>query len=44
MNPETAKKEKRASAVYFYFTTNEKPNPYSQDDYSTTPTLNTPVL
>ena len=35
MDPETAKKEKRASAVYFYFTTNEKENPYSQDDWST---------
>ena len=35
MDPETAKKEKRAKAVYFYFTTNEKPNPYSQDYYST---------
>ena len=32
---ETAKKEKRASAVYFYFTTNEKENPYSQSDWST---------
>ena len=35
MDPETAKKEKRASAVYFYFTTNEKENPYSQNDWST---------
>lgn len=35
MDPETAKKEKRASAVYFYFTTNEKENPFSQDDWST---------
>lgn len=35
MDPETAKKEKRASAVYFYFTTNEKENPYSQSDWST---------
>jgi hypothetical protein len=35
MDPETAKKEKRANAVYFYFTTNEKENPYSQSDWST---------
>jgi len=30
MDPETAKKEKRANAVYFYFTTNEKENPCSK--------------
>jgi hypothetical protein len=35
MDPETAKKEKRANAVYFYFTTNEKENPYSASDWST---------
>ena len=35
MDPETAKKEKRASAVYFYFTTNEKENPYTQQDWGT---------
>jgi hypothetical protein len=35
MDPETAKKEKRANAVYFYFTTNEKENPYSSSDWST---------
>lgn len=35
MDPETAKKEKRASAVYLYFTTNEKPNPYTQQDWGT---------
>ena len=35
MDPETAKKEKRANAVYLYFTTNEKPNPYSSTDWST---------
>jgi hypothetical protein len=29
MTPDQAKKEKRASAVYFYFTTNEKENPYA---------------
>ena len=29
MTPADAKKEKRASAVYLYFTTNEKPNPYA---------------
>lgn len=29
MTPEQAKKEKRASAVYMYFTTNEKENPYA---------------
>ena len=29
MDPATAKKEKRANAVYFYFTTNEKENPYA---------------
>lgn len=28
MTPDQAKKEKRASAVYLYFTTNEKENPY----------------
>ena len=32
LDPQTAKKEKRASAVYFYFTTNEKPNPYAGRD------------
>lgn len=31
MDPNTAKKEKRENAVYFYFTTNEKPNPYAGD-------------
>ena len=35
MDPEAAKKEKRSRAVYFYFTTNEKPNPYSPTDYYT---------
>jgi hypothetical protein len=35
MDPETAKKEKRANAVYFYFTTNEKENPYTQQDWGT---------
>lgn len=35
MDPEDAKKEKRANAVYFYFTTNEKENPYSASDWST---------
>ena len=35
MDPETAKKEKRASAVYFYFTTNEKGNPYAPNDWET---------
>lgn len=29
MDPQTAKKEKRANAVYLYFTTNEKPNPFA---------------
>ena len=29
MTPEQAKKEKRSNAVYLYFTTNEKPNPYA---------------
>jgi hypothetical protein len=29
MTPEQAKKEKRDSAVYLYFTTNEKENPYA---------------
>jgi len=29
MDPATAKKEKRANAVYLYFTTNEKENPYA---------------
>ena len=29
MTPDQAKKEKRARAVYFYFTTNEKENPYA---------------
>ena len=29
MTPEQAKKEKRESAVYLYFTTNEKENPYA---------------
>jgi len=29
MTPDQAKKEKRAKAVYFYFTTNEKENPYA---------------
>ena len=29
MDPLSAKKEKRANAVYFYFTTNEKENPYA---------------
>lgn len=29
MDPQTAKKEKRANAVYLYFTTNEKKNPYA---------------
>jgi ElaB/YqjD/DUF883 family membrane-anchored ribosome-binding protein len=29
MTPDQAKKEKRASAVYLYFTTNEKENPYA---------------
>ena len=29
LDPQSAKKEKRASAVYLYFTTNEKPNPYA---------------
>lgn len=29
MTPEQAKKEKRSKAVYFYFTTNEKENPYA---------------
>jgi len=29
MDPEQARKEKRKSAVYLYFTTNEKPNPYA---------------
>ena len=29
MDPQTAKKEKRANAVYMYFTTNEKENPYA---------------
>lgn len=29
MDPLAAKKEKRANAVYFYFTTNEKENPYA---------------
>lgn len=33
MDPETAKKEKRANAVYFYFTTNEKENPFASDSY-----------
>ncbi len=33
MDPETAKKEKRANAVYMYFTTNEKENPYASDSY-----------
>lgn len=32
MDPTSAKKEKRESAVYFYFTTNEKPNPYSGEN------------
>lgn len=35
MDPETAKKEKRANAVYLYFTTNEKENPYTQQDWGT---------
>ena len=35
MDPETAKKEKRANAVYLYFTTNEKQNPYTQNDWGT---------
>lgn len=35
MDPEDAKKEKRTNAVYFYFTTNEKENPYSASDWST---------
>lgn len=34
MDPQTAKKEKRASAVYFYFTTNEKENPYTKDNWT----------
>jgi hypothetical protein len=29
MDPEQARKEKRNKAVYLYFTTNEKPNPYA---------------
>lgn len=29
MDPEQARKEKRNNAVYLYFTTNEKPNPYA---------------
>ena len=29
MDPEQARKEKRNRAVYLYFTTNEKPNPYA---------------
>jgi len=29
IDPEQARKEKRKSAVYLYFTTNEKPNPYA---------------
>lgn len=29
MDPETARKEKRNNAVYLYFTTNEKENPYA---------------
>jgi hypothetical protein len=32
MDPQTAKKEKRANAVYLYFTTNEKENPYAKRD------------
>jgi len=35
MTPDTAKKEKRANAVYLYFTTNEKENPFSASDWST---------
>lgn len=34
MDPQTAKKEKRAKAVYFYFTTNEKENPYTKDSWT----------
>ena len=29
MDPQTAKKEKRSKAIYMYFTTNEKENPYA---------------
>jgi len=29
LTPAEAKKEKRASAIYMYFTTNEKPNPFA---------------
>ncbi len=32
MTPDQAKKEKRESAVYFYFTTNEKENPFAKRD------------
>ena len=35
MTPDTAKKEKRANAIYLYFTTNEKTNPYAPNDWST---------
>ena len=32
MDPDTARKEKRNNAVYLYFTSNEKENPYAGED------------
>ena len=34
MDPKTAYKDKRESAVYFYFTRNEKENPYATSEYA----------
>jgi hypothetical protein len=34
MEPKTAYKDKRENAVYFYFTRNEKDNPYTTSEYS----------
>ena len=34
MDPKTAYKDKRESAVYFYFTHNEKENPYATSEYA----------
>lgn len=34
MDPKTAYKDKRESAVYFYFTRNEKENPYATAEYA----------
>jgi len=39
MDPKTAYKDKRESAVYFYFTRNEKENPYATSDYKDDKTI-----